>query len=49
MRTPYARPAKHSDLNREFESPKGTTEWSLFFAALIAFTAISGLNLPSWG
>jgi hypothetical protein len=43
------RPAKQTDLNREFATPKGTTEWNWFFAALIAFTIISSLNLRSWG
>jgi hypothetical protein len=43
------RPAKQTDLNREFEDPKRTTEWNRFFAALIAFTIISLFNLRSWG
>jgi hypothetical protein len=43
------RPASHTDLNREFVTPKGTTQWSWFFAALIAFTIISSLNLRNWG
>jgi hypothetical protein len=43
------RPASHTDLNREFATPKRTTEWNWFFAALIAFTIISSLNLRSWG
>jgi hypothetical protein len=33
---PKVRLAKQTDLNREFDSPKRTTEWSWFFAALIA-------------
>jgi hypothetical protein len=36
-------------LNQEFANPKRTTEWKLFFAAVIAFTIISSLNLRSWG
>lgn len=42
------RPTKQTDLNREFEDPKRTTEWNWFFAALIAFTIISLLNLRNW-
>jgi hypothetical protein len=41
------RPATHTDLNREFESRKGS-EWSWFFAALIAFTMVGLLNLQIW-
>jgi len=43
-----AKPATHSDLNREFES-RERVEWSWFFTALIAFTTIDLLNLRSWG
>jgi hypothetical protein len=42
------KPATHTDLNREFESPK-SAEWKWLFAALIAFMMISFLNLRSWG
>jgi hypothetical protein len=28
------RPAKQTDLNREFEDPKRTTEWNSFFRAI---------------
>jgi hypothetical protein len=48
MRNRNTGPTTHTDLNREFENPKGTTEWSSFFAALIAFAMISLLNLRSW-
>jgi hypothetical protein len=41
------KPAKQTDANREFESPKGTL-WSSFFVALIVFTTINCLELRSW-
>ena len=49
MAKQQTRPASHTDLNREFATPKRTTEWNWFFVALIAFTIISSLNLRSWG
>jgi hypothetical protein len=49
MTKQQTRPASHTDLNGEFATPKRTTEWSCFFAALIGFTIISALNLRSWG
>jgi hypothetical protein len=48
MAKPRTRLTTRTDLKREFESARGTADWSYFFTALIIFTAISGLNLPSW-